>query len=308
MESVRFLDLDCVRLANDALSLLVTQSVGPRAIALQLHGGANLFAELPDMTLDCPGAGPLTLWGGHRLWHAPESRRRTYLPDDRPVEITELARGVLATQPLEPSTGIQKALRITLPDESATVVVDHVLRNGGLWPVELAPWAITMLRPGGTAILSQATEPVDEDGLLPNRHLVAWPYTDVSSPHLNWGNRYVFVSATMEAGALKVGVPSPAGWVAYHTGDTLFVKKTRYEPGASYYDRGCPIECYCHPRFLELETLSPRSTLAPGASATHREVWELHPGIAFAPTEAHAQQLEADLGLSTGSIYLAEEN
>jgi hypothetical protein len=61
METTRFLELDCLRLANDLLEVLVTQSVGPRVISLRLPGGQNLLAELPEAKLDCPGAGTFSM-------------------------------------------------------------------------------------------------------------------------------------------------------------------------------------------------------------------------------------------------------
>jgi len=77
LKTTRFLGLDCVQLENDALSLLVTRSTGPRVLRLQLRGRESLFAEVPDFTLEYPGGDHFHAWGGHRLWHAPELARRT---------------------------------------------------------------------------------------------------------------------------------------------------------------------------------------------------------------------------------------
>jgi hypothetical protein len=275
----RFAGYDCVRLENEALALWITRSVGPRIIGLALPGGANLFAELPDDTVECPGAGAFSFRGGHRLWYAPEDPRRTYLPDDDPLAIAEIENGLRITQPVEAPTGIQKSLAVTLPGREAHVVVDHTLHNRSRSPLELAPWAITQLRPGGVAVLPQATALVDEYGLLPNRHLVFWPYTRLDSPHITWGDRYLFVEATMRDGALKIGFPGPVGWLAYIVDGTLFVKRATYLPDADYFDRGSSSECYCNPRFLELETLGPRTTLAPGELVTHRETWVVRAGV-----------------------------
>lgn len=300
--TARFAGYDCVRLENDALALWVTQSVGPRIIGLALRDGDNLFAEVPDATLACPGEGDCSLRGGHRLWHAPEDPRRTYLPDDAPVSIAEAKSGILVTQPVEPQTCIQKSLTITLPGQDARVMVDHTLHNLGKWPVELAPWAITQLKPGGMAILPQATAPADEHGVLPNRHIALWPYTQINSPHIRWGDRYVFVEATMQSGALKIGFPNPAGWMGYVIEDTLFVKHAAYQPDATYFDRGSSSECYCNPHFLELETLGPRTHLPPGKSVTHRETWTLHAGVEFHPDEAAVQAVANELGLTRGEL------
>lgn len=298
----RFADYECVKLENDVLTLWVTQSVGPRIIGLALRGGDNLFAGLPDETLDCPGGGLFSLRGGHRLWYAPEDPRRTYLPDDAPVAITDTERGILVSQPVEVQTGIQKSLTIFLPPRGAHVIIDHALHNLGRSSVELAPWAITQLKPGGVAILPQGTTPADEHGLLPNRHIVLWPYTEINSPYIKWADRYVFVEATMRSGALKIGFPNPAGWLGYFVGDTLFVKHAAYQADAAYFDRGSSSECYCNPRFLELETLGPRSSLAPGASVTHRETWTVYSGVPFRADEAAVQELVDELGLVIGGM------
>jgi len=278
-----FAGYDCLRLENDALALWITQSVGPRIIGLALQGGDNLFASLPGITIPCPGKGDYQLRGGHRLWYAPEDPPRTYLPDDAPVALAETDRGIRVTQPPEAQTGIQKSLTITLPGQEARVVVDHVLHNLGDQPVELAPWAITQLKPGGVAVLPQATNAVDEYNVLPNRHIVLWPYTPITSPYITWGDRYVFVKATMQSGALKIGFPNPVGWLGYAIEDTLFVKRAAYQPDATYFDRQSSSECYCNAHFVELETLGPRTTLAPGESAAHRETWTLYAKVSCPP-------------------------
>ena len=296
----RFAGYDCVKLENDALTLWVTESVGPRIIGLALPGGDNLFAELPDETLDCPGEGTYSFRGGHRLWYAPEDPQRTYIPDDAPVTLTDVESGILVTQPIEAQTGIQKSLTITLPGRDAHVIIDHTLHNRGPASVALAPWAITQLRPGGVVILPQATGPADGYGVLPNRHIVLWPYTQIDSPHIQWGDRHVLVEATMGDGALKIGFPNPAGWLAYAVDDILFVKRAAYQPDADYFDRGSSSECYCDPRFLELETLGPRTTLAPDEFVTHREKWTLFTVPSFRCDEAAVQELVDEIGLAEG--------
>lgn len=290
--------LKCVRLANETLSMLITQSVGPRIITLQLNGGENLFAQLPDTIIETPGMEPFHLWGGHRLWHAPEINTRTYLSDDNPVKISSIPNGVLIEAPLEVATGLQKALRVTLPDDSATVVIDHMLTNKGHWPVTCALWAITQMRPGGTAVMPQRTTFTDKSGLQPNRPLILWPYTDINNPHVTWGNQAILFSANMTEGAFKIGFPNPHGWLAYHLNDTLFVKKVDYMETAVYLDYGASTQVYCNPDFLEMETLGPETTIEPGATAVHRETWQLFTNIKKPANEATAVALAAQIGLS----------
>ncbi|MEJ2209082.1 MAG: hypothetical protein P8129_08620 [Anaerolineae bacterium] len=280
---------ECYKIENGSLALWVTTAVGPRILGLALHGGENLFAELPGVTFPCPGAGEYQVRGGHRLWYAPEYPPRTYLPDDDPVAVESTEQGLVVTQPPEVGTGVQKSMAIQLPGEEALVVVDHTIRNGGSRPLELAPWAITQLKVGGTAILPQPAGPADEYGVLANRHVVLWPYTAVEAPNVRWGDGYVLVQAAASGEAWKIGFPNPAGWLGYVLGDTMFVKQADHDPEANYPDRGCSGECYCNHRFLELETLAPMQTLAPGEAVTHREAWTLYAGVSFPSDEAGIQ-------------------
>lgn len=299
MDTTRLLGLECIELTNAAVTLSVTRTVGPRVIGLTLRGGENLFAEAPNLTMDCPGEGVLHLYGGHRLWHAPEIPERTYLPDDRPVGIVKDEYSLLATQPVEEQTGIQKSMRICLPDESPTVVVEHTLTNRGKLPVKCAPWAITMFRTGGVAILPHSIANADPAGVQPNRGLVLWPYTSINSPHIVWGDSFTFVHADLstERDRLKLGFPNPRGWLAYHYHGTLFVKYAAFHPKESYYDLGSSSQCYCSSHFLELETLASRVHLEPAESVTHREVWRVFGDVTCSPSEEAAGHLARELSL-----------
>lgn len=293
MPTIRHLGFDCIKIENSALSLHVTQSAGPRIISLQLNGGPNLLAELPDVTAARPDGRLFHFYGGHRLWHAPEALPRTYSPDDGPVDAAETPGGWRFTQPVEPETGIQKSMEVALDGDRARVVVRHTLANRGLWPVECAPWAITQLRPGGLAVLPQALE---NTGLLPNRSLTLWPYTDLTDTRAAFGNRHILLRTPMP-GPWKVGFPNPRGWLAYWIEGTVFVKRAAFDPEARYYDNGCSSECYCNQRFLELETLGPVATLAPGGAVSHTETWDLYVGLQAPEDAAAADALVSLLGL-----------
>lgn len=290
-------DLHCIALSNGVLELLVAQDIGPRILSLRLVGRENLLAELPEFVIERPGGESFHFWGGHRLWYAPESQAITYLPDNRPVEMVPLATGVQVNQPPEEGTGMQKSLLITLAEGKAEVVVEHTLTNGGARPRTCAPWAITQFKPGGFAILPQNDAPNDPDGLLPNRALALWPYTKMDSPFIHWGNRFIFVEATMTKadGPLKIGWPNPAGWLAYLLGDILFVKQAAYQPDATYLDMGSSSECYARYDFLELETLGPRVVLEPGQSVSHQEVWQLFPNVSLPMDEDAVAAMVSEL-------------
>ncbi len=292
--TTKYLDFDCVSLKNDSLTLLVTKSVGPRIISLRYKDGANLFAELPDFVSQRPDGKNFHFYGGHRLWHAPENMPRTYALDSEPVSITQTQSGLFTRQKVEAETGIEKTLDISLVEDKPQVIIRHTLTNHGQWSVRCAPWAITQLKKGGVAILPQSREQTD---VLPNRSLALWPYSDIASPHVTWGNQHILIRPRIEEGAFKVGFPNPRGWLAYWQAGILFVKRASFDAQAKYYDFGSSSECYCNDKFLELETIAPIRTLAPGASVTHIETWEIYADIEYPEDEEATQRIIEKTGL-----------
>jgi hypothetical protein len=279
VKTVEFRGFECVELSNGILTLLVTQSLGPRIISLQYREKGNIFAHLPDSTIECPGVGDFHFYGGHRLWYAPEEPARTYLPDDAPVTITLEGDRLTALQDIEPATGLQKKIEVHLHPDKPLVEVDHSLLNHGPKPMTCAPWAITQLKPGGVGLLPQTKDFFQGNDKLPNRQINLWPYTQIDSPHIRLGDALVEVRAEMQTGALKLGYPNRRGWLGYAVDGLLFVKRARYQPERDYYDFNSSSECYCSPEFLELETLGPVETIQPGGSIAHREAWEIYDNV-----------------------------
>ena len=274
METVNYYGHECCALENDTLKLLVTRSIGPRIISFGFQGGENLFAELPDFVTKLPGGNVFHFYGGHRLWQAPEDLNSTYIPDDDPVEITSLENGLFVKQAIQAQTGLQKTMEIHLAGETR-VVITHRITNHGTSDVTCAPWAITQFKTGGMAILPQT---LTDTGVLPNRLLALWSYTDLSNLNVKCGSSYILVHANMQS-PFKIGFPNPRGWLAYWLNGTLFVKHADYDAQAQYYDFDSSSECYCNDQFLELETLAPITSIAPQETVSHIETWDLYKDI-----------------------------
>lgn len=78
-----------------------------------------------------------------------------------------------------------------------------------------------------------------------------------------------------EAGTLKVGADSDAGWIAYARGRILFVKYFPIFANGNYSDGGNTVELYCSDRVAELEPLSPEVRLKPSETYSFPEKWIL---------------------------------
>ena len=270
---------------------------GPRIVRLFLGDSSqNLLVELPNAVIPTP-VGDYHLRGGHRLWHAPEVIPRTYVPDDAGLEVAEIPGGVRLIGPTEASTGMQKSIEIQLSADRPVITLRHLVRNDGVWPVELAPWAITQLPLGGMAILPQQAEPLDAARLLPNRQLVIWPYTRWSDSRLQLGEDYILLHAQPLQPPCKIGYLNRRGWVGYLRHEVLFVKRFAAAPAASHVDFGCNAESYCNDEFIEVETIGPLAKLDPGQSAEHVETWEIYAGVDASPSPEGVRALVQTLGL-----------
>ena len=276
-------------LENETMRLEYLLTAGPRIVRLSFRGGANLLAEVPDIHVETP-LGPFSFRGGHRLWRSPELMPETYFPDNHDLGVEDLPDGIKLIQPAKEGTEISKSMEIRLGVAATMLTIRHELRNEGTSAVVLAPWALTMFRMGGTAILPQPSESEESNRLLNNRILALWPYTRINDPRLILRDDFFMIRAVPDLPPVKIGYLNPRGWLAYWLDGILFRKTFETHPGAIYPDGGCNSEVYCNDQFIELESLGPLSGLEPGQSVSHLETWELFDRLdqPFLPQEAHA--------------------
>jgi hypothetical protein len=290
--TTRFAEHEAIEITAGRIRLMVTTSVGPRVLGLLTPDDANHLAELPDMTLDCPGSGAFHLRGGSRLWAAPEDPRVTYRPDDEPVGVEEIPDGVrLVTRP-DPvaATSRQIEIRVEGPERFS---FDYRVVNLADEPQWLAAWAITMMKPLGRAFLPVLTGPFDPGGFQAQRNIVLWPYARNDDPRFILHDHAIEVRSAVLAdspadGAFKVGTTLRRGWTAHYRAGLLLVKYAGHDEELEYADMGSSGQVYSHGEFTELETLGPLTTVEPGEAAMHHEDWDVH-----LVDEAEAERLVA---------------
>ena len=137
------------------------------------------------------------------------------------------------------------------------------------------PGASRSWRRGGLEIIPLPPLGEHPRDLLPNRPMVAWPYTDLSDPRWRFGWRFITLRQTAEGSPTKLGLAHREKWVGYLLPNSLFIKAFDYEEGAAYPDLGCNFETFSNADMLEIESLSPLRKLAPGESVSHSERWYL---------------------------------
>ena len=278
---------DCVRLTHRGLTLIVTAEVGPRIIYCSLHDKGNIFYVNQEQA-GSRGGNEWKTYGGHRLWCAPEEKEFTYAPDNQPVTVNETGNSVRFISPVEKS-GVLKTIVISSLEGKNGVKVEHNVRNIGRETLHLAPWALTVMRTDGMAVIPHNLNRPHQ--LLPTHSISLWGYTHPGDPRISWGSRYIRVQQDPAATTpVKLGLQNPYGWVGYVINGQFFLKRFAGDDSAGYPDFNCNFEVYTNPDILELESLAPLVELAPGASVTHREEWEVFDQVSTPVTEEDIDQ------------------
>jgi hypothetical protein len=275
IQVVHFAGFDnCVEFLHQGLRLVVTTEVGPRILFFGFEDGPNML--LVKKEHEGLKDGLYHSYGGHRLWIAPESRQRTYTPDSFPVEVSEVGDSRTFKSIID-EFGIQKEITITPINDGFRL--DHCIHNHGPETTELAPWAVTVMAPGGLCIVPQhPLVPQGDDTLLPVQPVVLWSYTDMTDPRFTWGKDFIKLRSTDDPNPTKFGTFVSQGVASYANFGCIFTKRFSGATG-NYPDGGCNFESYTRPGMLEVESLAPLVTLSPGdASPTHSEDWILRRG------------------------------
>jgi len=290
IERVSYRDLsNCYRLSNGVIELIIPADVGIRIIRFGFVGDRNEFFETDLLSVPMD-KNTFQLYGGHRLWHAPEQNGRTNVPDNEPITIEDHGDFIRLIQPVD-ITGIAKQIDIRFAADSASVDLSHRLENRGLWDVSLAVWSLSVMRAGGKAILPLPPRGSHPQDLLPASTLALWAYTDLSDPRWQFGRKYLYLSQDGNfALPQKIGLSVPSGWAAYANAGHLFVKQFDYTQGEMYPDLGSNVELFTNSEMLELETLSPLVTLSPSGSSEHKERWTLAQDLPAVETDDDVDQ------------------
>lgn len=265
-----------LRISNSLVELLVTLDVGPRVLVYKTFHGSDVFKVYKEQL----GKSHENQWcirGGHRLWLAPEDEIMTYHRDNKPASYRqdpatgEVFIESVQTEPVR----IRKILGITMANVGTHVTVRHLAVNESDRPATLATWGLSVMEPGGVAVIPQPPLGQHPRDLLPNRGVVIWPYTDLSEARWSLGPKYWTLRQDPKGLPAKLGLIHRESWVAYVLKDSVFIKTIERDEEAAYPDGGCNFETFTDSEMLELESLGPLVDLEPGQTTGHTEHWHL---------------------------------
>ncbi len=274
METVEFGRFGrCAKLSFEGAVVLVTTQIGPRIILFGRPDGPNMLCELGEN--DGLGDLGLRLYGGHRIWAGPEEPAVMYQPDNAKLDVREEAAGVRFVAPPD-GRGIQVELFVRGDDGSGAIRLEHALRNVAPESQTVFPWVLTMMAAGGECLFPLPEPGSHAEALCPAAALVLWRYTNLEDPRWRLGPRICRLRQAEGAGPQKIGALVEQGYAAYSNFGDLFLKRFPCDAPA-YADLGCNFETFTNAEMLEVESLGPTRTLAPGETAVHPETWYLVP-------------------------------
>lgn len=273
----------CLEIQNGIVKMLVTIEKGPRIIGFNLLGKDNIMCEDVEenstmsggVFSDVFGDKKWYIYGGHRLWFSPEHNPRSYYPDNDRVEYEIVGNKVTFLPPPQTENGLQFVMSVEFSENSCEVKVSHEIVNLADEEIEISPWAMTVVDKNSVAILPQSSK---DTGLLSNRNLSLWAYTDIYDDRLFIGNKYITVKQDSQCACnLKVGLNNEDGWLGMINKGQLFVKKFEYMDNAKYPDNHCNCECFTNFFMMEIESLGELKVLKKGESVCHDECWSIYP-------------------------------
>ena len=290
----------CLKLSNGKIELTTTIDLGPRIIGFNFIGGENILNPIGKVDPNETDFGTFYTYGGHRLWHAPEGKPRSYVPDNDPIKYEITDTGAIFYYNFEKETCMEKKFEIILKEGSATVKVKHTITNQNIWPIDCACWALTIMSPGGRFIMPQEPFIPNTVKLLPARPVVLWNYTNMADPRWHFGRKFVTLKndANIEI-PQKIGFMDKLGWACYEKEGTVFMKNFDFDEKAEYVDYGCNVETFTKGTFHEFETVGPLETLEPkGGFTEYTETWTLFDNINLPEDEEGMEKILFDLAES----------
>lgn len=271
-------------ISNDVIEVYVTIDVGPRIIRYGYIGGQNVMCD--NRNAGAPkddqefenffGKGKKwEILGGHRIWTSPESYPNSYYPDLEPVKYEITKTGAIFTPNAETENGVQKQLVVNIDPDDTNVYVTMNVTNIANESQEFSIWGLTVSAVGGTLIIPMND---NDTGLLANRNISVWPYTNLADSRLHFGNRYVTLHQDPNVDqALKLGFDLNDAEVFYCLGNDIFRKKYEtFHTREKYPDNNCSFETYTCNTFLEIESLSPLKKVKSNETVSLTEHWSLH--------------------------------
>jgi hypothetical protein len=280
----------CIALENATTRVVLGHHAGGRVLEYALHGENALYLA-PDQSgwVHREGEPAIHISAG-RCDIGPEHvipRHPTLWLGAWTAEITGARSARMVSQD-DPETGVCLTRDFELDAATSRLRFTQTQTNVSGRTTEWCHWSRTFARHGGIGVVPLSERPMSR---FPKGYVMygsAGPGIGAAvgfrpeDPQItrrsDGGREYLVIRGVPQQA--KLGFDSYAGWFAYlEPHGVAFVKRFASDPNRVYNEVAAITSCIYYPkeRFVELEPIGPRETLAPGESASFTEEWELVP-------------------------------
>ncbi|TDT71385.1 hypothetical protein EV215_0758 [Hypnocyclicus thermotrophus] len=268
---------NCLKINNDFIELIVSLDFGPRILSYKLLNFDNIFYEDIDRELtfsfdnfskfNLNKNEKWTLYGGHRLWIAPESSPHTYYPDNIKISYEVKDNIFSFIEPIENYLNIQKIIEIEIIDSK--VNLNHKIYNYNAFEIKLTPWTISAMKGGGMSLVPL---PKKNTTPLENTLIKFWPYNDFNDERFKFVNDFAILEQNHKINsAFKYSINNESGQAFYFIDNFVFLKQCN----PSKDNLITNYESYTNKDFLEMEFIGKTEYIPSDSYILFKETWNL---------------------------------
>lgn len=255
---------------NGDIKLGIPLDFGIRISYLSYKNSKNLFFEQPKEMTDLSTEDGWRVYGGHRLWLAPESPD-DYNPDNSPISYEILEDKIVLYQQEDSVLKVKKSIEISFEDEN-TVKVVNKLQNTDEKTRSFSVWGVTSMDGGGTEYI-----PIKYGTMSysPLTNVSMWYYTVLGDERAEYSKELIKLTHRPYPTKYKIGVGHPNGTIKYVNHGVCFEKIFDIFKEKQYPDCNVSFETFMCDYMVEVESLSPLFEVAPNQTVCHTELWRL---------------------------------
>ena len=264
---------DCICISNGNIDLRVPICFGIRIIYCALKGRDNIFYEQPkDADYLCAKSG-WRLYGGHRIWLAPESDD-TYYPDNNEIDFTIKKDTLRIDQQIDKFQNIKKSIEISFsPVDPDQVILRSIVKNMSNEDMTFGIWTIS-------AMDSYAKLSIpfigSNGGFSSNRNISLWGGTSLCDKRLEFNRNSINVNHEPNDDYFKIGLWCNKGEAKCISNNQVFEKHFDIFQDNKYPDNNVNMEVFQCSHMMEFELLGPLVKLKSGEEAEFSEIWSVY--------------------------------
>ena len=299
-------------MSNNLIKLHIVPEIGGRVLQYKLddYGYFLVNDQLYNQIPPASGVGPDDAWlnyGGDKLWLAPQgwdNDQQWPGPPDPVLDGQPYAMEIISPKEIrltsrkDSRSGVQLSRVIKIFDGTTRVSIDATMKNIDNKPRRWGIWGHTQFNAAnrhgkGHNQNYWAYCPLNKNSIFPKGYSVQYGLVNNMSYQPDYDNQMMKVHYQRRVG--KIGIDSPAGWVATvdATDGYVFVQRFRYEPEKPYPDNSSveiwlnglgefvawgkvnpmPDDPQANPYNFESEVISPYATLEPHQEYTYHYEW-----------------------------------